>query len=244
MKARAKPKQKVAVVDDDRAAFTDAVACVAPRIRRETLEQVVDSIYQGWATVLRVDEILRVEEDAGVISDALLTARDIIELFEYKGDNWQLKKKDRPKEQPQVVMHTKVGGKALGAKVLGQSKHDTQAKLTQAQLRAWCKSQVHKAQGHTAALDTALGGMARLPKPRSLGAQSQIDETIWQGAMSTAKHEFNKEQDVEDLNKLYSSMCKVSRSLLTQELHRRAQRLYDYRAGKIFSKVRKKGETN
>ena len=220
-------------------AFKDAIQDALPRgVSHETLRKLVnyfnkfDVDNNEAKTVSSVRDTLRMEQDAGIVDDAMVAAIDVVKLFEKKGGDWNLTKGEGHQGRKEIAMQVKVGSKALGAQALGH-KYDKQ-KL----LRDWYTAQVQKTQGQPAALNIALGGLTRLPKPRSLGPTAKIDEDIWTGAMSTAKVEFEQEQEVTDLDKLYSSICRVSRSLLAQELQRRAQRLYDYRAGKVFFKTK------
>lgn len=89
------------------------------------------------------------------------------------------------------------------------------------------------------ALEDDLGGRVRLPKPRSIGC---IDEQVWAGAMEAARGQVKQEYGInETLDAYYVKMCKPGQLLLAGELHRRAQLIYDYRAGKaIYRENRRK----
>jgi len=88
------------------------------------------------------------------------------------------------------------------------------------------------------ALEEDLGGRQGLPKPRSMGC---IDEKVWSGAVETARGQVKKEYAIPGtLDAYYIKMWKPSRMLLAGEVHRRAQLLYDYRAGKAIYRENRK----
>lgn len=81
-------------------------------------------------------------------------------------------------------------------------------------------------------LEEDLGGRERKPKPRNVG---YIDEQVWLGAMEAARGQVRQDYCIpECLNAYYVKMCKPGQLLLADELHRRAQIIYDYRAGKAI----------
>jgi len=103
-----------------------------------------------------------------------------------------------------------------------------------------------KALGHTSQvekptpLNVALGKKDRLPKPRSLQG-STIAEPEWASSMQKAKEDFGAQHKVQGgLDLLHAEMCTVSRSLLVDDLHRRAQKIYDQRIGRMISNANKK----
>ena len=98
------------------------------------------------------------------------------------------------------------------------------------------KAQEHKQS--KGALEEDLGGRLRLPKPRSSGC---IDEKVWSGAVETARGQVKQEYSVPGtLDAYYKKMCKPGKKLLAGEVHRRAQLLYDYRAGKAIYRENRK----
>jgi len=87
-------------------------------------------------------------------------------------------------------------------------------------------------------LDLDLGGRPRLPKPRNT---DHIDESLWSGAMETARGQVKQEYFIPGgLDAYYSKMCKPGQLLLAGELHRRAQVVYDYRAVKAIYRYNRK----
>ena len=94
-------------------------------------------------------------------------------------------------------------------------------------------------------LDIALRGQysSRKPKPRS---SSGIDDTIWSGAIDTAKARVEEKFSICSLDEHYIGMCALGKSLLVQELTKEAQGLYDFRASKQIQRAnrRAKGSSN
>jgi len=90
-------------------------------------------------------------------------------------------------------------------------------------------------------LGTALQGKKRLPKPRS---SSQIDELVWSKAMLDAQAQVIDEYKINcDIEEYYSKMCHVGKPLLAEEVQRRTQAIYDYRAKKqIYRENRRKSD--
>ena len=83
----------------------------------------------------------------------------------------------------------------------------------------------------TGALGVDIGGRLRKPKPRGKGT---VDEFVWAAAMTSAKEQLVADFIITStLEEYYATMCKVGQQLLADELHRRCQGLYDYRAGKL-----------
>jgi len=80
-------------------------------------------------------------------------------------------------------------------------------------------------------LEHDLGGRTRKPKPRNAG---YIDEKVWSGAKEAARGQVKQEYCIPGcLDAYYRKMCQPGRLLLADEVHRRTQAVYDYRAGKI-----------
>jgi len=71
---------------------------------------------------------------------------------------------------------------------------------------------------------------SRKPKPRGTVA---VDEELWKGAVKTIKGRISTKYGIDDVSSHYNSMCAMGRDLLASEIHREAQSLYDYRAGKL-----------
>jgi len=96
-------------------------------------------------------------------------------------------------------------------------------------------------QASSETLGIAMSKLIRLPKPRSI---TDIDDIVWSTAMQTAQDEFRSKFRVkQEWDEYYSSRCEVGRWLLAEELHRRTQRIYDFRALKVFSKKNKEQVT-
>ena len=115
------------------------------------------------------------------------------------------------------------GAKPTMEEMIVEAKHRSEGK------RGTAQEQTRSQKG---ALDEDLGGRQRLPKPRGMGC---IDEKVWSGAIETARGQVKKEYAIPGtLDAYYSKMWKPSRMLLAGEVHRRAQLLYDYRAGKAI----------
>jgi len=71
----------------------------------------------------------------------------------------------------------------------------------------------------------------RKPKPRVNGT---VNEALWKGAVATVWHRIENKHDIVSLENHYRNMCDLGKGLLVNELHREAQGLYDYRAGKLL----------
>lgn len=96
-----------------------------------------------------------------------------------------------------------------------------------------------KAGGHktSTTLGEALSLRSRLTKPRG---GTLIDELLWAGALTTAEAETKTEFGItKPLDEYYHSMCKLGKSLLTDDLNKRTQRIYDVRASRKFVKENK-----
>lgn len=90
----------------------------------------------------------------------------------------------------------------------------------------------------TSTLGVDLGGMSRMPKPRS---SKGMNELVWADSMVDARSQVVVEYDVNgDLELYYHEMCKVGQKLMAQEVHRRCQAIYDYRAGKLLYRSNRK----
>ena len=88
-----------------------------------------------------------------------------------------------------------------------------------------------------ATLGIALSKLKRLPKPRTM---TNIDELVWAAAADKAAEEVKMEFAVKkNLDEYYIRMCEMGRSLLAAEMQRKTQGIYDFRAGKLFSKRQK-----
>ena len=99
-----------------------------------------------------------------------------------------------------------------------------------------------KVGGHSASqtLGLALSGKARQPKPRKLGS---IDELVWSEARNKAVSELTTEMKMDvPVDEYYENMCLVGKTLLADEIQRRTQKIYDYKATKLFQKKLKKHE--
>ena len=94
------------------------------------------------------------------------------------------------------------------------------------------------AMGLTGILGTDLGGMRRLPKPRSA---KDIDEIKWSKARNTALSEvvkdFNVPYDVEDY---YRKMCSVGQHALINVIHSKTQAIYDATMSDLVKRQNKK----
>jgi hypothetical protein len=87
----------------------------------------------------------------------------------------------------------------------------------------------------SATLGIALTTMQRMPKPRSM---QHVDELLWGKSQATAQEQLLTEFKI-NCEEYYTKMCEVGKVLLAQEIHRRTQAIYDYRASKVFSKNKK-----
>lgn len=87
-------------------------------------------------------------------------------------------------------------------------------------------------------LGLALSELARQPKPRKLGS---VDEIVWSEARSKAVLELQTEMQIAvPLESYYDTMCTVGKTLLAHEIQRKTQKLYDYKATKLFQKTERK----
>ena len=69
-----------------------------------------------------------------------------------------------------------------------------------------------------------------------------MDDIVWAAARATAEDEIRKKLEIENgLEDYYLKMCSVGKFLLAQEVHTKTQRIYDYRATKLFKKNKKEG---
>ena len=90
-------------------------------------------------------------------------------------------------------------------------------------------------------LGKALSNMKRLPKPRSC---AEVDDIVWAEARATAEKEMVEELKINmKCEDYYLKMCSVGQVLFAKELHTKTQRIYDYRAMKLFKKELKKEDT-
>ena len=95
----------------------------------------------------------------------------------------------------------------------------------------------HQAGGHVApeSLGFAISVMRRQPKPR---ASKVIDETLWSTALLKAVQELKEYYGLnETLDEYYVKMCPVGKSLLANEVQRKTQSIYDYKAAKLYQKT-------
>lgn len=94
------------------------------------------------------------------------------------------------------------------------------------------------AMGLKGILGTDLGGMQRLPKPRSA---KDIDEIKWSSSRKTALSEvvqdFNVPYDVEEY---YSKMCSVGQHALVNVVHTKTQAIYDATMSNLVKRQYKK----
>jgi len=87
-------------------------------------------------------------------------------------------------------------------------------------------------------LDTDLGGRQRKPKPRNT---DYMDEKLWSAAQDTARGQVKQEYSIPGcLNAYHGKMCQPGQLLLADEIHRRTQAIYDYRAGKLVYRENRK----
>ena len=93
-----------------------------------------------------------------------------------------------------------------------------------------------QAGGHvTPSLGIALSLLKRQPKPRST---KDIDETLWSVALLKAVDELKVYYGLnETLDEYYVKMCPAGKSLLANEIQRKTQSIYDYKATKLFQKT-------
>jgi hypothetical protein len=90
----------------------------------------------------------------------------------------------------------------------------------------------------TGTLEHDLGGRTRKPKPRNAG---YIDEKVWSGAKEAARGQVKQEHCIPGcLDAYYKKMCQPGQLLLADEVHRRTQAVYDYRAGQIVYRENRK----
>jgi len=103
------------------------------------------------------------------------------------------------------------------------------------------KRQADKVVGHQvggqvapSSLGIALSGKRRQPKPRSV---KDIDETVWSTSMLKALEEMQVKYGLnETIEEYYIKMCTVGKFLLADEVHRKTQSIYDYKATKLFQR--------
>ena len=87
-------------------------------------------------------------------------------------------------------------------------------------------------------LDTDLGGRQRKPKPRNT---DYMDEKLWSAAQDAARGQVKQEYSIPGcLNAYHGKMCQPGQLLLADEIHRRTQAIYDYRAGKLVYRENRK----
>ena len=90
-------------------------------------------------------------------------------------------------------------------------------------------------------LGKALSQMKRLPKPRSCEA---VDDIVWADARATAEKEMVEELKIQmQCEDYYLKMCSVGQFLFAKEVHTKTQRIYDYRAIKLFKKQERSNVT-
>ena len=83
-------------------------------------------------------------------------------------------------------------------------------------------------------LGKALLQMRRLPKLRSC---EEVDGIVWADARATAEKEMVEELKIQmQCEDYYLKMCSVGQFLFVKEVHTKTQRIYDYRAIKLFKK--------
>ena len=116
--------------------------------------------------------------------------------------------------------------KSRGQKALGQKAHG--------------KDMGQKAKGQEASqtLGLAISSKVRQPKPRKMGS---IDELVWSEAQEKAVNEIQTEFKIEvPLDDYYGMMCSVGKQLLADAVNRKTQKIYDYKATKLFQKTERK----
>lgn len=162
----------------------------------------------------------------------------IPEISDHSGDTIVMAAQAQGEEKIAKRVGTGTGARHPGARHPG-ARPTMEEMIVEARHRS--KGTGGKAQEHKqsrGALEEDLGGRLRLPKPRSSGC---IDEKVWSGAVETARGQVKKEYAIPGtLDAYYSKMWKPSRMLLAGEVHRRAQLLYDYRAGKAIYRENRK----
>ena len=93
-----------------------------------------------------------------------------------------------------------------------------------------------RAGGHRSSptLGMELSESERKPKPRAI---ADMDEILWSSCRQTAESEIMKQfQLAQSLEEYYDSMCDVGKTLLSGEIHRKPQRIYDNRATKKYQR--------
>ena len=101
------------------------------------------------------------------------------------------------------------------------------------------KAPERKALANNSPLQVALCSMktSRKSKPRETGV---MDEAVWEGSVATVMGRIRDKFSISDLDGHYASMCALGQTLLAAEIHREAQSLYDYRAGKLVYRANRR----
>lgn len=173
-------------------------------------------------------EIVKIFEDAGHEDGTAMMDTVYIYLLNDEVQDEVQKRMDSEQKEPtqnETVMVTKIksrGRKAPGHKAHGETDMGQQA----------------RGQKASQTLGLALSSVVRQPKPRKLGL---IDELVWSEAQAKAVHEVRTEMEIAvSLEEYYDQMCSVGKRLLAKEVNRKTQKIYDYKATKMFQKNKTK----
>ena len=190
---------------------------------------------------LQAERVENCEEIADNVSDILfeLLSPDNVDNSGCGESQGKCSPQEKVNETVMVMQITKKEGKkwkSRGRKAPGPGQGASHAVAGQ-----------HKARGHVSSttLGIALSKLKKKAKPRTA---SDIDEIVWSESRNTAEtelteHRLPREEHFEissSWEEYYLTMAEVRRALLAQDIQKRAQRIYDYRATKFFQRTKLK----
>lgn len=123
------------------------------------------------------------------------------------------------------------------------SKHGKRRGKTQAPGRKASQVAGRQARGQVPSetLGMELSKLRKRPKPRTA---SEVDEIVWSAARYKAEEEMKSEFGItQTFEEYYQKMTDVGKALLAQEIQRKTQRIYDYKATKIFQRTELKNKS-
>lgn len=220
-----------------------------PSIDGGTLKMVVEAVTGPTGTPQ--DEVEQILVNAKV-TDVNNTIRMIAavcndesryELNKIKTDMQKLKSETEPKkeeatEKVRLTVHEEgTPETAMQKHSKGPAVRRTKANGTGG-TQCGTKVQAPGASGPKGTLGVDLGGMMRLPKPRSI---KEINELKWAHARITALKEITEEFHIPgDLEDYYARMCKVGQQALIAVIHNKTQAIYDKVMANVVKRQNKK----
>jgi len=219
----------------ERAGMRDITESAARRIYAsiEALQDV-GKIDTAVLEALQAERVANCEELADAVTDILLKllSPDSVDNSECGESQGKCSPQEKEDETVMVMRMTENKGK----------KWKNRGRKTPApgQKASHTVAGHYKARGHVSSmtLGIALTKLTKKAKPRTA---TDIDEIRWSESRKTAEKELQQHFEISSSwEQYYETMTEVGRALLAQEIQRKTQRIYDYRATKNFQRTKLK----